>query len=161
MLCFRYSNYAGYFKLDSITGRLTVKRNLQELETDLGPGVPLLLRIIAQVRIMQLTKITTTTTQQMFELITSFCRRWRMQSQWSCDKIVLWIKFRLLRLQLSSMMLSIDPQGFSSQCKCFPDIPVASLLSVSVNLENIFSIHTWYYVQLINQYKSFTAFNRT
>ena len=50
MFCFRYSNYAGYFKLDSITGRLTVKRNLQELETDLGPGVPLLLRIIAQVR---------------------------------------------------------------------------------------------------------------
>ena len=46
---FRYSNYAAYFKLDSITGRLTVKRNLQELETDLGPGVPLLLRIIAQV----------------------------------------------------------------------------------------------------------------
>ena len=53
MFCFRYSNYAGYFKLDSITGRLTVKRNLQELETDLGPGVPLLLRIIAQVRIKQ------------------------------------------------------------------------------------------------------------
>ena len=51
VLCFRYSNYAAYFKLDSITGRLTVKRNLQELETDLGPGVPLLLRIIAQVGI--------------------------------------------------------------------------------------------------------------
>ena len=62
MLCFRYSNYAGYFKLDSITGRLTVKRNLQELETDLGPGVPLLLRIIAQVKILQLTKMTSTTT---------------------------------------------------------------------------------------------------
>ena len=46
---FRYSMYAAYFKLDSITGRLTVKRNLQELEADLGPGVPLLLRIIAQV----------------------------------------------------------------------------------------------------------------
>ena len=46
---FRYSTYAAYFKLDSITGRLTVKRNLQELEADLGPGVPLLLRIIAQV----------------------------------------------------------------------------------------------------------------
>ena len=46
--CFRYSNYAAYFKLDSMTGRLTVKRNLQDLEADLGPGVPLLLRIIAQ-----------------------------------------------------------------------------------------------------------------
>ena len=31
-----------------MTGRLTVKRNLQDLEADLGPGVPLLLRIIAQ-----------------------------------------------------------------------------------------------------------------
>ena len=44
----KYSNYAAYFKLDSISGRLTVKRNLQELEEYLGAGVPILLRIIAQ-----------------------------------------------------------------------------------------------------------------
>ena len=44
----RYSSHAAYFKLDSITGRLTVKRNLQELEEEVGPGVPLILRIIAQ-----------------------------------------------------------------------------------------------------------------
>ena len=81
MLCFRYSNYAGYFKLDSITGRLTVKRNLQELETDLGPGVPLLLRIIAQVRIVKNIHYNNNMTQQMSELNASFCRRLRMLSQ--------------------------------------------------------------------------------
>ena len=45
----RYSRHAAYFKLDSRSGRMTVRRNLQELEADVGPGVPLVLRIIAQV----------------------------------------------------------------------------------------------------------------
>ena len=45
----RYSSHSAYFRLDSITGRLTVGRNLQQLEQQVGPGLPLLLRVIAQV----------------------------------------------------------------------------------------------------------------
>ena len=73
-ICFRYSNYAAYFKLDSITGRLSVRRNLQELETELGPGVPLLLRIIAQVQRVFIHPIPLLTEGSLY-------RRWRMPNQ--------------------------------------------------------------------------------